>query len=56
MEFEIKKCAFFFIMKSGKREITEGIKQPNQESTRTCEEKENSQYLGKLELDAIKQR
>ena len=39
MEFGIEKGAML-IMKWGKREITEGIVQPNQERIRTLEEKE----------------
>ena len=43
------------IMKSGKRQIREGIEQPNQERIRTLEEKENYKYLGILEANTIKQ-
>ena len=43
-------------MKSGKREITEGIELPIMESIRTIGEKENYKYLGILEPDTIKQR
>ena len=42
-------------MKSGKRETTEGIEQPNQVSIRTLGEKEKYMYLGMLEADTIKQ-
>ena len=42
-------------MKSEKREITEGIEIPNQESIRTLGEKENYKYLEILEADNIKQ-
>ena len=41
-------------MKSGKREITEGIVLPNEERIRTLREKENYKYLGILEADTIK--
>ena len=54
MEFGIEKCAML-IMKSGKREITEGTEVSNQERIRTLREKENYNYLGKLEADTIKQ-
>ena len=43
------------VMKSGKRQITEGIEQPNQEKIRTLREKETNKYLGILEVDTIKQ-
>ena len=39
MELGIEKCAVL-VMKSGKREMTEGIELPNQEKTRTGREKE----------------
>ena len=54
MEFGIEKCSVL-IMKSGKRQITEGIELPNQERNRTLEEKENYKYLEILEADTIKQ-
>ena len=54
MEFDIEKCAML-IMKSGKRQITEGIELPNQERTRTLVEKETYKYLGILDVDTIKQ-
>ena len=41
-------------MRSGKRKITEGIELPNQEMIRTLGEKENYEYLEKLEVDTIK--
>ena len=41
-------------MKSGKREITEGIDIRTQESIRTLGEKENYKYLGILEANTIK--
>ena len=43
------------IMKSGKKQITEGIELPNQERIKTPKEKENFKYLGILEADTIKQ-
>ena len=42
-------------MKSGKRQITEGIELPNQEKIRMLGEKENYKYLGILEVDTTKQ-
>ena len=42
-------------MKSGKRQITEGIELPNQGKIRTLREKETYKYLGILEVDTIKQ-
>ena len=49
-----EKCVML-IKKSGKRQITEGMEQPNQEKGRTLGEKENYKYLGLLEADPIKQ-
>ena len=54
MEFGIEKCAML-IMRSGKRHMTEGIEQPNQEKIRIPREKETYKYLGILEADTIKQ-
>ena len=45
MEFAIDKRDKL-IMKSGKREVIEGIKLPNEEWFRTLREKENYNYLG----------
>ena len=53
MEFGIEKCAML-IMKSVKRETTEGTELPNQERIRTLGEKENYKYLGIVETDTIK--
>ena len=52
MKYGIEKCTML-IMKSGKRETTEGIQLSNQESIRTLGEKENYKYLGMLEVDTI---
>ena len=41
-------------MKSGKRQMTEGIELPNQEKIRTLGEKETYKYLAILEADTIK--
>ena len=54
MEFGIEKGAML-IMKSRKRQITEGIELPSQERIRTREEKKNYNYLEILEPDTIKQ-
>ena len=43
------------IMRSGKRQINEGIKLLNKEQIRTLGEKETYKYLGTLEADTIKQ-
>ena len=40
---------------SKRKQITEGIKLPNQERIRMLGEKENYKYLGKLEVNTIKQ-
>ena len=45
MEFGIERCAMR-IMKTGKRQITEGIELPNQERISGLEEKENYKFLG----------
>ena len=54
MEYGIEKCAML-IMKSGKRQKTEGRELSNEEKVRTFGEKEHYKYLGKLEGDTIKQ-
>ena len=54
MEFGIEKCALL-VMKRGKRHITDGIEQPNQEKIRTLAENETYKYLRILEADTIKQ-
>ena len=53
MEFEIEKCALL-IRKSGKRQMTERIELPNQESIRILGEKKNYKYLEIGEGDNIK--
>ena len=42
-------------MKSGKRHLTGGMEQPNQDKIRTLGEKETYRYLGLLEADTMKQ-
>ena len=54
MEFGIEKCALL-VMKSGKRHMTDGIEQPNQDKIRTLAENETYKYLGILEADTNKQ-
>ena len=54
MEFSIEKCAML-VMKSGKRHMTDGMEQPNQDKNRTPRENETSKYSGILEADTIKQ-
>ena len=54
MEFGIEKCAMF-VMKSGKRHMTDRMELPNHDRIRTLEEKETYKYLGILEADTIKQ-
>ena len=53
MEFGIEKYVIL-IMRSGKRQITQGIEQPNQEKISTLREKETYKYTGILEADTIK--
>ena len=48
MEFATNKCAML-IMRSGKRQMTEGIELANQDKIRTLGEKETYKYLGILE-------
>ena len=54
MEFGIENCALL-VMKSGKRNLTDGIELPNQDKIRTLAENETYKYLGILEADTIKQ-
>ena len=54
MEFGIEKCALL-VMKSGKRNLTDGIELPNQDKIRTLAENETYKHLGILEADTIKQ-
>ena len=54
MEFGIEKCAML-VMKSGKRQITDGVELPNQDKIRTLGEKETYSYLSILEADTITQ-
>ena len=54
MKFVIEKCAML-IMKSGKRQMTEGRELLNQEKIRTLGKEETYEFLGILEIDIIKQ-
>ena len=54
MEFSIEKCAML-VMKSGERQLTDGIELPNKDKIKTLAEKETYKYLGILEADTIKQ-
>ena len=54
MEFGIEKWATI-VMKSGKRHLTDGMKQPNQEKIRTLGEKETYKNLGIIKALTIKQ-
>ena len=52
MEFGIEQCAML-IMKSRKRQMTEGIGPPNQRKIKRLEQ-ETYKYLGIVEADIIK--
>ena len=52
--FGIEKCAMF-VMKCGKRHLTDGMELPNHDKIRRFGEKETYKYLGILEADNIKQ-
>ena len=54
MEFGKEKCAML-VIKNGKRHITDGMEQSNQDKIRTLREKETYKYLDMLEADTIKQ-
>ena len=54
MEFGIEKCAML-VMKSGKRQLTDGMELPNKDKIKTLAENETYKYLGILETDTIKQ-
>ena len=53
IEFGIEKYDML-IMKSGKKQMTEGIELQNQENIKTSGEKTTYKYLGILEVDTIK--
>ena len=54
MEFGIEKCAML-VVKSGKRQLTDGMELPNNDKIKTLAENETNKYLGILEADTIKQ-
>ena len=54
MEFGTEKYSML-IMRRENRQITEETELPNQEKIRTHGEKETYKYVGKLEVDTIKQ-
>ena len=54
MEFGIEKCARL-VMKSGKRQLNDGMELPKQHQIKTLTENETYKYLGILKADTIKQ-
>ena len=54
MEFGIEKCAML-VMKSGKRQLCDGIELPNKDKIKRLAENETYAYLGILEAETIKQ-
>ena len=54
MEFNIEKCPML-VMKSGKRQLTDGMELPNKDKIKTLAENETYEYLGILKADTIKQ-
>ena len=54
MKFGIEKCAML-VMKSGKRQLTDGMELQDQDKIRTLGENKTYKYLGILEADTIKQ-
>ena len=54
MEFGIEKSGML-VMKSGKRQLTDGMELPNKDEIKTLAENETYKYLGILEADIIKQ-
>ena len=54
MEFSIEKCTML-VIKSGKRQLTDGTELPNKDKIKTLAENETYKYLGILETDTIKQ-
>ena len=54
MEFGMEKCAML-VMKSGKRQITDGIELPNQDKIRTLKENETYKYLCIFDANSMKQ-
>ena len=54
MEFGIEKCAMLMIKRGGKRHLTDGMEQPNQDKIRTLGEKETYKYVAIQKTDTIK--
>ena len=54
MEFGREKCVML-VIKSGKRQLIDGMELPNQDKIKTPAENETYKYLGALETDTIKQ-
>ena len=54
MKFGIEKCAML-VMKSGKRQMTDGMELPNKDKIKSLAENETYKYLGILDADTIKQ-
>ena len=54
MGFCIEKRAML-VMKSGKRQLTDGMELPNKDKIKMLTENETYKYLGILEVDTIKQ-
>ena len=54
MEFGIEKCAML-VMKSGKRQVTDGMELPKKDKIKTLVKNETYKYLDILEDDTIKQ-
>ena len=54
MEFGIEKCAML-VMKSGKRQLTDGMELPNMDKIKTLAENETYKYLFIFEAETIKQ-
>ena len=54
IEFGIEKCAML-VIKSGKRQLTDGMELPNKDKIKTLAENETYKYLGILEADTIRQ-
>ena len=53
MEFGMEKCAML-VMKSGKRQLTDGMELSNKDKIKTLAENETYKYLGISEADTIK--
>ena len=54
MKVGIENCAML-VMKRGKRHVTDGMEQRNQDKIKTLRKNETYKYLGFLEAETIKQ-